>query len=87
VKEERNQDLLSLVNSLALPKYDALIGREVEILCEGPSKTNPNRLTGRTGTNRIVVFEGKAERHVGEIFNVRVNAAQHFTLYGDAVIN
>jgi tRNA-2-methylthio-N6-dimethylallyladenosine synthase len=87
VKEERNQDLLSLVNSLALPKYDALIGREVEILCEGPSKTNPNRLTGRTGTNRIVVFEGTAERHVGEIFNVRVNAAQHFTLYGDAMIH
>ena len=85
IKEERNQDLLALVNSIALPMYDALVGQEVEILCEGPSKTNEARLTGRTGSNRIVVFEGNRDRHVGEIFKVRVNEAANFTLFGNPV--
>jgi len=87
VKEERNQDLLSLVNSIALPMYDALVGKEVEILCEGPSKTNEARLTGRTGSNRIVVFEGNRDRHVGEIFDVRITEAANFTLFGDPVLS
>jgi len=86
IKEERNQDLLSVVNRLALPRYEALVGTEVEILCEGPSKTNEERLTGRTRTNRIVVFDGNPTRHVGEIFNVRVTNNANFTLFGDPVI-
>ncbi|MBK8090980.1 MAG: tRNA (N6-isopentenyl adenosine(37)-C2)-methylthiotransferase MiaB [Verrucomicrobiaceae bacterium] len=86
VKEERNQDLLGLVNSIALPMYAKLIGQEVEILCEGPSKTNDTRLTGRTGSNRIVVFDGNPSRHTGEIFNVRITEAGHFTLFGDPVL-
>jgi len=51
---------------------DRLVGQNVEILCEGPSKTNEARLTGRTGSNCIVVFEGNRDRHLGEIFNVCV---------------
>jgi tRNA-2-methylthio-N6-dimethylallyladenosine synthase len=87
VKEERNQDLLGLVNSIALPMYERLVGQNVEILCEGPSKTNSERLTGRSGSNRIVVFEGNPQRHTGEIFNVRITEADHFTLYGDPVLS
>ncbi len=83
VKEERNQDLLGVVNRLALPKYDELIGREVEVLCEGYSRYTNDRLTGRTRTNKIVVFEGNFERHTGEVLNVRVNEAKGFTLYGE----
>jgi tRNA-2-methylthio-N6-dimethylallyladenosine synthase len=86
VKEQRNQDLLGLVNSIALPMYDRLVGQNVEILCEGPSKTNEARLTGRTGSNRIVVFDGNPQRHTGEIFKVRITEAGHFTLFGDPVI-
>ena len=86
VKEERNQDLLALVNRHAWTQYEALVGREVEILCEGPSKTNESRLTGRTRTNKIVIFEGNPARHIGEIFNVRVSHYENFTLYGDPVL-
>lgn len=86
VKEERNQDLLGLVNEIALPMYHKLVGQEVEILCEGPSKTNSERLTGRTGSNRIVVFDGNPQRHTGEIFKVRIAEAGHFTLFGDPVV-
>lgn len=86
-KERRNQDLLGLVNAHAYPRYEELIGQRVEILCEGPSKTNESRLTGRTRTNRIVVFEGNADRHVGEIFDVNITHWANFTLFGDPVLS
>lgn len=86
VKEERNQDLLALINKHAQAKYLPLVGTNVEILCEGPSKTNAARLTGRTRTNKIVVFEGNPERHIGEIFDVHITEFQGFTLYGDPAL-
>ncbi len=56
VKEERNQDLLRIVNDSTRRAAEKLVGQRVEVLCEGPSKTNPARLTGRTRTNKIVAF-------------------------------
>ncbi|CAN5279039.1 tRNA (N6-isopentenyl adenosine(37)-C2)-methylthiotransferase MiaB [soil metagenome] len=83
VKEERNQDLLAPVDRLAKPKYEALVGQDVEILCEGKSKTS-DRLMGRTGTNKIVVFAGDAPRLTGQIFHVHIHETHGFTLYGAA---
>lgn len=85
VKEARNQDLLELVNRHVKAKLDALVGGTQEILCEGPSKHNPDRLTGRTRTNKIVVFEG-GPRHIGQIFDVRIARATQSTLYGDPAV-
>jgi tRNA-2-methylthio-N6-dimethylallyladenosine synthase len=93
-KEERNQDLLRIVNESNRRKLERLVGRDVEVLCEGPSKTNPARLMGRTRTNKIVVFppspglrwtgEG-GEELVGELVDVRVEQANGFSLYGTPV--
>ena len=83
VKEERNQDLLSVINKIAHEGYAKLVGTNVEILCEGPSKSNAERLMGRTRTNKIVVIEGNHERHTGQIFDVRIDHWENFTLYGD----
>ena len=83
VKEARNQDLLAVVNALAIKHGAAWVGRRAEVLCEGPSKTNPHRLSGRTRTNKIVVFEGRP-RHVGEILEVHVRHSSGFTLYAEA---
>src|SRR6059058_1745254 len=80
-KEERNQDLLRLVNESTRRAGERLVGQRVEVLCEGPSKTNPARLMGRTRTNKIVVFEGN-ENLIGELFHVRVQQANGFSLYG-----
>jgi tRNA-2-methylthio-N6-dimethylallyladenosine synthase len=85
VKEARNRDLLELVNKWAKRRAEPFVGQEVEILCEGPSKTNPNRLTGRTRGNKIVVFEG-ARRHIGEVMKVRITRSTGYTLYGDPAI-
>jgi tRNA-2-methylthio-N6-dimethylallyladenosine synthase len=85
VKEKRNQDLLRIVNESARRASERLVGRDVEVLCEGPSKTNPARLTGRTRTNKIVVFEGD-EKLAGEIVEVRVQRANGFSLYGTPIL-
>jgi len=85
LKEERNKDLLEVVNRHVALKLEALVGSEVEILCEGTSRHNTERLTGRTRTNKIVVFEG-SQRHIGEVFPVRIVRASNSTLYGDPVI-
>ena len=87
VREERNHRLLELVNEIAARKYDRFIGRQVQILVEGPSKKNPARHTGRTRCNRIVLFDG-GERHRGQLLDVRIERTGSFTLYGDpAIVN
>ena len=90
VKEERNQDLLEVVNKSYRRILERLVGSQVEVLCEGPSKTNRARLMGRTRTNKIVVFPpspkrrptGESEELVGELVNVRIERANGFSLYG-----
>ena len=85
VKEERNQRLLELVNTTGARQHQKFVGRQVQILVEGPSKKNPSRLTGRTRCNKIVVFEG-SERHHRQLMDVKVTRAGSFTLYGDPAI-
>ena len=90
VKEQRNQDLLEVVNKSNHQILERLVGRQVEVLCEGPSKTNCARLTGRTRTNKIVVFPpsqnrqptGESQELVGELVDVQIERANGFSLYG-----
>jgi tRNA-2-methylthio-N6-dimethylallyladenosine synthase len=87
VREERNQRLLTLVNEIAARKYDEFIGRQVQILVEGPSKKNAARYTGRTRCNRIVLFDGN-ERHRGQLMDLKIERTGAFTLYGNpAIVN
>src|SRR6185437_14190832 len=86
LKEERNQDLLEVVNKSNHRILERLVGSQVEVLCEGPSKTNRARLMGRTSTNKIVVFPpspkrrpiGESQEHVGQLVNVRIERANGF---------
>ena len=84
VKEARNQDLLGIVNASTRRANEKLVGTRVEVLCEGSSKTNAARLMGRTRTNKIVVFEAARDR-IGEIFDVAIERANGFSLYGRPV--
>src|SRR5437899_7952838 len=90
VKEERNQDLLRIVNDSTRRAGERLVGCNVEILCEGPSKTNLARLMGRTRTNKIVVFPPPprlrragedSDELVGELVDVQIERANGFSLY------
>lgn len=82
VKEERNQILLESVNRIAIEKNQALVGTCQQVLCEGPSKTNAARLTGRTSQNKVVVFDGEAARLTGQLLDIRIGHSTGFTLYG-----
>ena len=89
LKQERNQDLLDVVNKSNRRILERLVGSQVEVLCEGLSERNHARLMGRTRTNKIVVFPpskrrltGGSEEVVGELVNVRIQRANGFSLYG-----
>jgi tRNA-2-methylthio-N6-dimethylallyladenosine synthase len=86
VKEARNQDLLAAVNANMGRKLRACVGTRMEILCEGPSRSNPERYAGRTRTNKIVVFPGDP-RHAGELLELQIVDSSATTLYGDPVIH
>jgi tRNA-2-methylthio-N6-dimethylallyladenosine synthase len=84
VKQQRNQDLLTVVDAAARRAGERMVGLTTEVLCEGPSRTNRTRLTGRTRTNKIVVFEGPS-RLAGELVDVHVEQANGFSLYGTPI--
>ncbi|HEY1583044.1 MAG TPA: tRNA (N6-isopentenyl adenosine(37)-C2)-methylthiotransferase MiaB, partial [Chthoniobacterales bacterium] len=79
LKEARNRDLLAIVDAAARRAGARFVGREVEVLCEGPSKTNRARLTGRTRGNKIVIFEGN-ESDVGRLLELKVTHSTGFSL-------
>ncbi|MGC6467321.1 MAG: tRNA (N6-isopentenyl adenosine(37)-C2)-methylthiotransferase MiaB [Akkermansiaceae bacterium] len=86
-KEERNQALLRVQEELTTSKNAALIGTVQQVLCEGPSKTNKARLSGRTSQNKIVIFDGNAERMTGQLLDIRIEDSTGYTLYGTPEIH
>jgi tRNA-2-methylthio-N6-dimethylallyladenosine synthase len=80
-KEARNQDLLTIVDAAAKRAGERLVGRNVQILCEGPSRTNRARLTGRTRANKIVVFEG-TDADIGQLVDLKITHSTGFSLSG-----
>ena len=87
VKEERNQALLRVQEELTTSKNAKLIGTKQLVLCEGPSKTNKSRLSGRTSQNKIVIFDGDASRMTGELLEIKIEDSTGYTLYGTPVIH
>lgn len=80
-KNERLRFLNSVIAEVALKRNKRLLGQTVEVLVEGKSRRNPERLTGRTTTNKIVNFEG-TESMIGELVNVIVESANPWALRG-----
>ena len=83
--EERHARLLGAVDEIRVRKLNDYVGRQMEILVEGPSRRNAARLEGRTRCNKIVVFEG-GERFVGQVMDVEIESASPTTLYGNPAI-
>ena len=82
VKKRRLQRLMSVQNQESLEWRQHMVGKVYEVLIEGPSKTNPKRLTGRTRGNELVVFNGNSEI-IGSLVNVRIVEAGSWTLVGE----
>jgi tRNA-2-methylthio-N6-dimethylallyladenosine synthase len=79
VKRERLERLVELVQRHAHAHNQALLGTLQEVLVEGPSRTDPEVLRGRTRTNKTVLLTGAEP---GELVRVRIEAATSQTLRG-----
>ena len=86
-KEDRNQRLLRVQEEITTRKNAALIGTTQQILVEGPSKTNKEKLSGRTSQNKIVIIDGDAERLTGQLLDVKIEDSTGYTLYGTPLIH
>ncbi len=99
VKKRRNNELLALQNEISEADNHEFLERRVEVLVEGPSKTEERRghdhshdggdghalqLTGRTMCDRIVVFDGNP-RQIGQTLPITIYDANAHTLFGAVV--
>jgi tRNA-2-methylthio-N6-dimethylallyladenosine synthase len=84
VKRERNLRLLEAQDRISEDANKALLGREVEVLLDGPSRTDPARISGRTPGNRLVHVAADASLS-GRLATARVTRATEHSLLGDLV--
>jgi tRNA-2-methylthio-N6-dimethylallyladenosine synthase len=96
VKRRRNNELLAIQNEISDEDNASFIGREVEVLVEGPSKvarkqaasestaSGPIQLVGRSTCDRIVVFDGNP-RLAGSLARISVHNCTATTLIGAIV--
>ncbi len=80
VKVERLERLVGLVQRRASDRAQRFVGRSLEVLIEGPSRTDPARLRGRTRHNKVVNFDGLGEP--GDYVQVEISGATSQTLTG-----
>jgi tRNA-2-methylthio-N6-dimethylallyladenosine synthase len=80
VKIERMERLVEVVQRRARERAQRFVGRTVDVLVEGPSRTDPSRLRGRSGHNKTVNFDGTGEP--GDLVGVEIEAATSTTLSG-----
>jgi len=84
-KNERLQQLMRLQNMKAKEESQKYLGKIVKVLVEGPSKKNPEMLTGRSSTHKIVLFKSDRKDLKGKFVNTRIYDAKTWTLYGELV--
>jgi tRNA-2-methylthio-N6-dimethylallyladenosine synthase len=81
VARERMERLVEVVQRRARERAQRFVGRTLDVLVEGASRTDPSRLRGRTRHNKVVNFDGLARP--GEIVPVQVTSATSQTLAGE----
>jgi tRNA-2-methylthio-N6-dimethylallyladenosine synthase len=84
IKVERMQRLVEVVQRRAHERASRFVGRTLEVLVEGPSRTDPSRLRGRSRHNKVVNFTGLGAP--GELVEVEILEATSQTLSGQESI-
>jgi tRNA-2-methylthio-N6-dimethylallyladenosine synthase len=80
-KVVRMERLVEVVQRRGRERAERFVGRTIEVLVEGPSRTDPSRLRGRSRHNKVVNFVGLGSP--GELADVRITAATSQTLAGE----
>jgi tRNA-2-methylthio-N6-dimethylallyladenosine synthase len=81
VKVERMERLVEVVQRRALERAQRFVGRTLDVLVEGPSRTDPTKLRGRSRHNKVVNFTGLGAP--GETVPVQITSATSQTLAGE----
>ncbi|MGL4980844.1 MAG: tRNA (N6-isopentenyl adenosine(37)-C2)-methylthiotransferase MiaB [Fusobacteriaceae bacterium] len=84
VKKERLQRLITLQNKMSKESSERYMDKIEKVLVEGESRKNKEMLTGRTNTNKVVIFKGDSSL-AGEFVNIKIKECKTWTLYGDIV--
>ncbi len=84
VKVQRMERLLEAVQRHARQRAQRFVGRDLEVLVEGPSRNDPSRLRGRTRHNKVVNFAGLSAP--GDLTQVRIDSATSQTLAGEELL-
>jgi tRNA-2-methylthio-N6-dimethylallyladenosine synthase len=80
-QHERMERLVEVVQRIAAERAQRFVGRTLDVLVEGPSRTDPSRLRGRIRHNKTVNFTGLAAP--GELTDVQIASATSTTLAGE----
>lgn len=86
IASERLTRLFELQERIKRERLESYRGRVLPVLVEGASKHDPAMLSGRTDDNWVVNFRGDLATPLGSMLAVRIDAAQHHTLRGEAVV-
>ncbi|HHT9130090.1 MAG TPA: tRNA (N6-isopentenyl adenosine(37)-C2)-methylthiotransferase MiaB [Candidatus Brocadiaceae bacterium] len=81
MKRARNMKLLELQKNISLEENEKMIGKKVQVFVEGASKSDLNKLSGRTRQNHIVVFNGSQDL-VGKLVDITIHEVTDLTLFG-----
>ena len=84
VKHERLNQLMAVQNEISKEINDALLGTVQEVMVEGPSKNDAAMWSGRTRTNKLVLFP-HGEEKVGAFLHVKITHPQTWVLKGEVV--
>ena len=82
VKHKRFNKLKELVESQIEENNQKYVGTIQKVLVEGTSKTNENMLTGRTDSNKVVIFEGDKSL-INKIINLKIVSEHMWYLKGN----
>ena len=84
VKLRRLNEMIALQNELSRQQNAKDVGKTFEILVEGRSKRSADQLFGRTGQNKVVIFD-RADHRVGQRLKARITGASSATLMGEII--
>lgn len=82
VKARRLSEIISLQQKISQKKNNSLIGQILDVMVDGPSKKSNLQFSGRTTTNKTVVFSSIGV-HAGSIVKVKIEKASSATLFGE----
>jgi tRNA-2-methylthio-N6-dimethylallyladenosine synthase len=82
VKHQRFNRLVELLNGISAEKNKACEGQILDVLVEGPSKTDSKNYSGRTESGKLVNFKGSPDL-TGKIIPVKITEGKTFSLLGE----